>query len=208
MEETLAIAGRDHRDEAGRAAPRRRRRVGRIADLCHAHGEGLLLYFYNHMVSRLPSHAARLLLYRRLFEIGPRSTILMGVTIWKPSGLTIGSDSIVNSGCVLDSRGRLAIGNSVNIAGYVQIWTADHDPDDPWHRSRTAPVTIADHAWLASRATILPGVSIGEGAVVAAGSLVTRPVPPYAIVAGVPARKVRERARDLRYKIRWRPPFR
>jgi maltose O-acetyltransferase len=132
----------------------------------------------------------------------------MGVTIWRPGGLSIGSHSTINSGCVLDSRGTIRIGDCVNIAGYVQIWTAEHNRDDPWHKARNARVEIGNHVWVASRATILPGVRIGEGAVVAAASLVDKDVPDYWIVGGVPARKLRERSRDLKYKIRWRPPFR
>ena len=60
---------------------------------------------------------------------------------------------------------------------------------------------IGDWAWLSFRSTILPGVTIGEGAVVAAGAVVTRDVPPYAIVAGIPARVVGERPRELDYDL-------
>lgn len=182
--------------------------LGHIADRAHAFGEGMVLYFYNHFVSRIPSHALRLLFYRQIFSIGPGTTVLMGVTIWRPGGLVVGANSTINSGCVIDSRGRIKIGDCVNVAGYVQIWTADHDPDDPWHKARQASVEIGHHAWLATRATILPGVTIGEGAVVAAGAVVTKDVPPYTIVGGVPARKLRERSRDLNYRVGWRPPFR
>jgi acetyltransferase-like isoleucine patch superfamily enzyme len=195
-------------DRSGESRRQKRHPLGRVADRGHAFCEGLSLYFYNHLVSRIPSHAVRLFFYRRIFEIGEGSSILMGVTIWRPSRLTMGSHSTINSGCVIDSRGTIKIGDSVNLAGYVQIWTADHDPDDPWHNARSAPVEIGNHVWVATRATILPGVKIGEGAVVAAASLVNKDVPPYWIVGGVPARKIQERARDLKYRISWRPPFR
>lgn len=171
-------------------------------------GDGMVLFFFNHIVNRIPSHAIRLLCYRKIFHIGENTSILMGVTLWRCGGLYIGNFSTINSGCVIDTRGTITIGDCVNIAGYVQIWTAEHDPDSPGHEVRWGPVTIGDYAWIATRATILPGVSIGEGAVVAAGSVVTKDVAPYTIVAGVPARKVRDRAKDLRYRIRWFPPFR
>ena len=79
------------------------------------------------------------------------------------------------------------------------IWTAQHD-----YRSRTfaaagGPVVIEDFVWLGPRAIVLPGVTIGKGAVVAAGAVVTKDVAPYAVVAGVPAVKVRERPHDLDY---------
>jgi maltose O-acetyltransferase len=195
-------------DRPGESEQKKRHPLGRVADRGHAFCEGLSLYFYNHLVSRMPSHAIRLFFYRRIFEIGRGTSVLMGVTIWRPGGLVIGCHSTINNGCVIDSRGTIKIGDSVNLAGYVQIWTADHDPDHPWHKTRHAAVEIGNHAWIATRATILPGVKIGEGAVVAAGSLVNKDVPPYWIVGGVPARKLRERSRDLKYKIHWRPPFR
>lgn len=169
---------------------------------------GLTLYLFNHVVARIPCHALRLLFYRRIFEIGSRTSILMGVTLWRPGGLTIGHHSTINSGSVIDSRGGLRIGSSVNIAGYVQIWTAAHDPDSATHQAVLAPVVIEDFVWIATRATILPGVTVGEGAVIAAGSVVTHDIPPYTIVGGVPARKIRDRSKSLTYKLDYFPAFR
>lgn len=60
---------------------------------------------------------------------------------------------------------------------------------------------VGDYAWLASHSVILPGVTVGEGAVVAAGPVVSRNVPPYTLVGGNPAQVIRERSRDLRYKL-------
>jgi len=68
-------------------------------------------------------------------------------------------------------------------------------------------VVVGDYVWIGARATILPGVTIGRGAVVAAGALVSRDVPPYAVVGGVPAKVIGERARDLRYTLNFRPWF-
>ena len=65
-----------------------------------------------------------------------------------------------------------------------------------------APLTIGDRVWIGSNAIILTGVNIGEGAVVCAGCVVTKDVEPYAVVAGIPARKVNERPRDLRYEFK------
>jgi maltose O-acetyltransferase len=68
-------------------------------------------------------------------------------------------------------------------------------------------VIIGDHVWIAYRAVILPGVTIGEGAVVAAGAVVTRDVEPFPIVAGVPAKKIGERNRNLDYQLHFSPLF-
>jgi acetyltransferase-like isoleucine patch superfamily enzyme len=62
-------------------------------------------------------------------------------------------------------------------------------------------VTIGDHVWLSTRVTVLPGVSIGEGAVVAAGSVVTKDLAPYGLYGGVPARKIREREGPKTYRL-------
>jgi acetyltransferase-like isoleucine patch superfamily enzyme len=170
--------------------------------------QGLMLYFYNHCLSRVPSHKLRLWFYRKIFTIGKGSSILMHVSIWKCGNLTMGEHSTINSECVIDTRGTLTIGNSVNIAGYVQIWTAEHDVNSPTHQTVFGAVKLEDYAWIASRATILPGVTIGRGAVVAAGALVTKDVPPYAIVGGIPAKKIGERTQKLDYQISNFPPFR
>lgn len=66
---------------------------------------------------------------------------------------------------------------------------------------------IEDHAWIGARVIILPGVTVGEGAVVAAGAVVTRSVPPYAVVGGVPAKRIGERNRDLLYRTKFSPFF-
>jgi maltose O-acetyltransferase len=83
--------------------------------------------------------------------------------------------------------------------------TADHDLQDPGFAGRLGPITIGDRAWLASRSTVVRGVTIGEGAVVAAGAVVTQDVPPWTVVGGVPARKIGERSREQHYRIDYGP---
>jgi len=70
-----------------------------------------------------------------------------------------------------------------------------------------APVIIEDYAWVSSRTTLLPGVTIGKGAVVAAGAVVTKSVEPYTVVGGVPAKKIGERSKELNYKLSSSVPF-
>jgi len=107
----------------------------------------------------------------------------------------------------LDGRGGLKIGNSVSISPDVQIFTAQHDMNDLDFKSVYNPVIINDYAWIGTRAMLLPGVHIGKGAVVAAGAVVTKDVPEYTVVGGVPARPIKERSRDLRYRCEWFFPF-
>lgn len=110
---------------------------------------------------------------------------------------------------MLDGRGTLKIGDNVDIAQEVNIWTEDHDYNSPSFKSQVKPVFIEDYVWIATRATILPGVTIGKGAVVACGAVVTKDVPPLAIVAGVPAKIIGYRKEEaLQYKLGDRAWFR
>lgn len=97
----------------------------------------------------------------------------------------------------------LTIGNNVSIAGEVRIYTMEHDIDDPDFKEIGAPVVIDDYVVIGSRVTILPGVHIGKGAVVASGAVVTKNVEAYAVVGGVPATFIKNRAKDLRYTLKF-----
>nr|WP_255551563.1 acyltransferase [Sporosarcina sp. E16_8] len=94
----------------------------------------------------------------------------------------------------------MEIGNNVNISPYVKIYTADHAVNSSEFTYNEDTVIIKDYAWISTNSLILPGVTIGEGAVVAAGSVVTKNVDDFAIVGGVPAKKIGERNKQLDYK--------
>ncbi len=165
----------------------------------------LMLYqaMANGCVARIPFNSLRCFLYRHLIRVrlGRGSCIHMGVFLDKPYGVAIGEHTLVNARCILDGRGGLTIGNNVDIAMEAAIFTLSHDINAPDYRAVRGPVVIEDRACIYSRAMILPGVRIGEGAVVAAGSVVTRDVPPYVVVAGVPARRIGGRTRQLEYTL-------
>ena len=108
-------------------------------------------------------------------------------------GLRFGRNVFVNHGCTAMDFGGIDIGDDVLIGPNVQLISSGH-PLDPARRRReitTAPIRIGRGAWLAAGATVLQGVTVGEDAVVAAGAVVTKDVPPRALVAGVPARVIR-----------------
>jgi len=153
-----------------------------------------LLYITNYIVARIPSHRLRLFYYRHVmeFSIGHHTFIFMDASFDCKRGLTIGDNSVINEKCRIDPRGSVRIGNNVNIASQVCILTADHDPRSSDLAARLKPVVIMDNCFIATRAMILPGVTVGKGAWVAAGAVVTRDVPPFTIVGGVPARKIGE----------------
>jgi acetyltransferase-like isoleucine patch superfamily enzyme len=166
----------------------------------------LRLYLCNHVVARVPFHCLRLPFYRHImgFQLDEGVAIHLGARFDCTRGLKMGAKSVINENCRLDPRGGIAIGSNVSISGETIILTADHDPDSEMFVGRHKPVTILDRAWIGTRALILPGVSIGEGAVVAAGTVVTKNVAPYTIVAGVPAKVIRQRSNDLNYELSYK----
>lgn len=110
---------------------------------------------------------------------------------------------------MIDARGgKVTIGEDVDIGAETHIWTLEHDPHDADHSTKGGPVMIEDHVWIATRVTILPGVTIGRGAVVACGSVVTKDVPAMAIVAGIPAKTIGQRDNPLTYQLNYSPRFR
>ena len=175
--------------------------TGRIKLLCSGY------FRYNlFQIAYIPSHIIRDFLYKKvcLVEIGPKAVIYFGAEIREPYKLKIGEGSIIGDRAVLDARNGISIGANVNLSTEVHIWTEQHDHRDPDFKCNSDDsfrVVIEDRAWLGPRTTILHGVTIGEGAVVAAGAVVTKDVAPYPIVGGVPAKKIGERTHDLRYEF-------
>ena len=143
----------------------------------------------------IPSHTIRHLLYRRFFKVklSYDSIIYWRCRFFKPSGVNIGHCSIVGNDAFLDGRGGLYIGNNVNIAGEVRIYTMEHDITSPTFGGISESVHIKDWGYIGTRVTILPGVTIGEGAVVASGAVVTKNVEPWTLVGGVPAKFIKKR---------------
>ncbi len=106
--------------------------------------------------------------------------------------IIMGKDVFLNSGCHFQDQGVIRIGDGALIGHNVVIATINHDLDPRnGRRNHYAPVTIGDHVWIGSNAAILPGVTIGDWAVIAAGAVVTRDVEPYTVVGGVPAKVIK-----------------
>lgn len=135
-------------------------------------------------------------------RIGNASTIHMGVRFFLPEGIEIGEDSIVGFRTFLDGRKKLKIGNHVDIASEVLIYNSEHDLESEKFEATEETVEIGDYTFIGPRAIILPGVKIGKGAIVAAGAVVTKDVPEFSIVGGVPAKVIGERKqKDLHYRL-------
>lgn len=107
----------------------------------------------------------------------------------------IGHSSFVNTQCHLEAVAPIRIGRECGLGMQVLIVTSGHDIDDHgrWSAVRNArPVTLGDNVWVGARSVILPGVTVGEHCIIAAGSVVTRDCAPWGLYAGVPARRVRD----------------
>lgn len=169
----------------------------------------LLAYLYNGFVGRLPSHVLRELYLRGyLGAYGCGTSVQMGCSFLNGRKVCLGKRNVVNFGCLFDGRRyRIVTGDDVSIGPEASILTLGHDPQSPSFDLRGGDVKIGDRAWIGYRALILPGVTIGEGAVVASSAVVTKSVEPFTIVAGNPARVIGQRSRDLSYKLNFRPPL-
>jgi maltose O-acetyltransferase len=160
------------------------------------------------LVGYVPSHTFRRWVYDRAgIKLDPSSSIHWRARFFVPSGIAIGPYTTIGDGAFLDGREGIVIGSCVNIAGEVRIFTREHDVQSPDFVETGGPVLIGDYAYLGTRVTVLPGVRIGNGAVVASGAVVTRDLEPYMIVGGVPATTIGRRTRDLRYRLGYAKRF-
>lgn len=152
------------------------------------------------LLKRIPSRRIRIALLRcKGANIANDVAMFASIEIRNPEGLVIGNGCSIGPKVLLDARKGLKIGKSVTIAYDAIIWTLHHDMNASDFRTIGANTTIDDYAWICSRSIILPGVHIGEGAVVASGAVVTKDVPPYTVVGGIPAKKIGERNQNLNY---------
>ncbi len=159
-------------------------------------------YLLNTFVNKIPVPQVRMALYRKAgMKVAPTSNIMMNAFVLQAHDISIGPNCIIGPSATLDGRATLTIGRNVNIAGEVLTIGGHHLVDSPTAHGALGKVVIEDNAWIAMRATILPGVTVGEGAYVAAAALVNRDVEPYTLVGGVPAKKIRDRSRNIRYTL-------
>ena len=170
--------------------------LGNLGVLC-----AKLLLRFNRTV--FCSNRLRMTIYRRLgVQADEGSIIWCGARINHLGRIRIGRNSIVGPDTVLLSQGGIRIGANVNISGFSYIISQEHNTRSPGLETSLAEVVIEDYAWLATNVTVLPGVRIGRGAVVAAGAVVARSVEPCTIVGGNPARKIGTRCDELAYHTR------
>lgn len=152
--------------------------------------------FLNHFLSKFPSSTFRIFCLKKFgSKIENEVRIFSGCEFRKPKELIIKSGTSIGHRAILDARKGLHIGRNVTLATEVMIWTLHHDYNDIHFSGKGAMIIINDFAWIGSRSIILPGVTVGEGAIVAAGAVVTKDVLPYTVVGGIPAKQIALRER-------------
>lgn len=169
-------------------------------------------FIANNVIAKIPVESVRKAYYRRILGLAIGSDTHLSMRLFLTGyhsrcQVTIGDNCVINREIYMDGRAGVHIGNNVNVSFQACLLSLHHDHNDPGFSAIGAPVIVQDHAWIGARAVILPGVTVGEGAVVAAGAVVTRSVPDYTVVGGVPARVIGERNRNLTYLTNFSPFF-
>jgi acetyltransferase-like isoleucine patch superfamily enzyme len=161
-----------------------------------------ILFVLSYWAMRLPFRLLRHSILRLLgMKLHQSSVIYMACEVRGAHRIEIGENTTIGHEAFLDGRGGLKIGDNVNLSSQVMIWTAEHDVQSSEFAPVKAAVIVEDFVWLSCRCIILPGVTVGKGAVVAAGAVVTKSVEPYSIVAGVPAKIIGHRNHELDYHL-------
>jgi len=159
------------------------------------------LQLYNAAAAALPPRTSGQLRAKLLratgFTIGEGTSVNGALKITGPWGLlerlVVGQNCTIESDCMLDLSEKVTIGDSVTIEPGVMILTSTHELDFPKHRAGKLilnPVVVHEGAWLRARCVLLPGVTIGAGAVVDVGAVVNKDVEPNTRVGGIPAAKL------------------
>lgn len=170
---------------------------------------GFANFLWNDIVTHIPVRFIRKT-FLRMFNrrISRSAVVLMHARILNFWNIDIGDRSVINQYAVLDCRRyKIRIHHDADIGPYTRVWTLGHAPDSPTHETTGGEVVISHHVWIASGVTILPAVTIGEGAVIGSASLVSKNIPPLEVWAGNPARFIRKRVNDLAYTLNYNPYF-
>jgi acetyltransferase-like isoleucine patch superfamily enzyme len=154
--------------------------------------------FYHKLIRLFMRKVRASFLRKRAYSVGKNLTVYKGITVHCPEGLSIGNNVAMNNNVWINASGSVIIGNYVLIGPRVIIHSANHKYQNPFipiqkQGHSFKKVIIKDDVWIGAGAIILPGVRIGQGSIIGAGSVVTTDVPPYTVVAGVPARKIKNR---------------
>ena len=163
----------------------------------------MLTKFFLHLGNAMPRGRVGSFLRRKLIGLSGvklgASVVIQGPLVVMPPRATrtiaIGARSFIGRGTRMGGVAGVTIGKFCQIASEVTFETATHELDyRPGHArpSIQKPIHVGDHVWIGTRAIIMPGITIGDGAVVGAGALVTKDVAPNTVVVGIPAKPIRD----------------
>ena len=161
------------------------------------------------IVGIIPSNYVRKCFYKYIFamKLTKKTVISGGCEFRSPWNIQLGN-CVIQEKCLLDGRSGIVIGDNVVFGVGVHIWTQEHDVNDAYfavNAEHSQSVIIKDYAWICSDSSILPGVVVEEGAVLASKALATKKCEAYGVYAGVPAKRISERNRDLKYVLSGKP---
>ncbi len=160
-----------------------------IANKLKSHLRGFIggwkWFYINSILSVFPSKHVRYYgLKQQGADLAKNVRFYQGFHIRNPKGLRIEDHVTIGPKCLLDGRLGLTIRHHAVIAYDAVIWTLNHDYNDPSFCGKGGATEIGPYAWICSRSIILPGIKVGEGAIIASGAIVTKDVPPYEIWGG------------------------
>lgn len=148
-------------------------------------------------LSPKPMHSWRAFLLRCFgATVGRGVHVYPNVKIWAPWNLNLGDECGIANGTILYSQGKITIGKRVVVSQGAHLCAGTHDYSQPGFPLITMPITIGDHAWIAAEVFVHPGVTIGEGAVIGARSVVQRDMPAWMVCAGHPCKPLKSRVLD------------
>jgi putative colanic acid biosynthesis acetyltransferase WcaF len=146
-------------------------------------------------LSPRPMHRFRTLILRMFgAKVGRRVHIYPNVKIWAPWNLVLDDECGVADGVILYSQGQIKIGYRAVISQGVHLVAGTHDYTHPGFPLITKPIVVHAHAWIAAEAFVHPGITIGEGCVIGARSVVTKDMPPWMVCTGHPCKTIKERS--------------
>lgn len=162
-------------------------------------------------VGNIPSYRIRKFFYKHIFrmKIQKKTVIFSGCEFRSPWKIHLGKCTVA-ANCILDGRNGIYIEDNAVLGACVHIWTEEHDLNDPYFRvmpQNKQPVIIGKRVWVCSDSTLLPGTVVNEGAVVASRACVTKECEAYGIYAGIPAKKIGERNKNLKYELSGIPTY-
>jgi putative colanic acid biosynthesis acetyltransferase WcaF len=183
-------------------------RRGRLVLLIDFIGN-LYLAAWNWFFAYIPSYTVRRLILKYIYKVkmGKNVNIHMGVKFLKPWGVVIGNNVNIQMGSFIDGRGGVVIGSNVDITLYVRILSQQHNMQDGLYSTVSRTVLIGDNCVLGSFALIMPGVELGEGAVIGAGSVVPKSIAAWSIAVGNPCIVKIKRNNEIRYRIGYKRYF-